>query len=485
MFKKKIGPELESEPKIAANGYISRENPRALPNTLKDLCQNNESNKKKEPNDAIGLLIWRKAADGDTKDLLELIAEWCGNDVMNWKRQTKHHHYTTPLYVASLYGRKDCVTALLIVPNINVNLTDSQGYTPLHAAVNRGNFDIVKLLMDKPGIKPNISSSNDFTPLGLAVHTNNKKIVELLLSDHKVDPNIGTPIFFPILSKKSDSTILKMLVSHKNIDVNVNPNGKTPLYYAVKNKLPDMVECLLSHENIDVNCKNENEETPLYIAVDIINPDIVKSLLANKNIDVNIQTKLVTPFDHALAIFIFFYLWQGPLTQSVETFKRSYVRDIITILNLLRKKGAAVTENFKLLEFNDLQKYTQEHADDGFEALDYNVKEENDKMKDAAKFLFLEYCTDPGDVVDIDIVRYIYMAWSKESDFLNKDCNNKILELLDTREKRSGHRYKSSPVPVIPVTVIGGSKKLKKTKRRHNKKRKSVKRKPIKNSSPL
>ena len=321
-----------------------------------------------------------------------------------------------------------------------------------------------------------------FTPLGLAVHVENIKIVELLLSYHNVDPNIGTPIFFPILSRRSSSTILEMLVSDERIDINAKVNGKTPLYNAVKNNIPTMVECLLSHTKIDVNCQNDDEETPLYRAVDIIKPDIVKSLLANKNINVNLKTKGITPFDHALAIFIFLSFWHGPMNRELITFLDPTIKDIIIILNLLREKGATVTEKFKFLEVNDLKRYTLEESDDEL-TIDFDIEEENKKMKTIATQLLIEQCSKSGNTIDIDKIRYTYMAFSKEINSLNKECNDTILKLLETHEKRLGRRFHLPPVEGVPVK--GGSGKKKKTKRRHNKKRKSVKRKPIKNSSLL
>jgi hypothetical protein len=148
------------EPKTAEKGYTLTENPITFQKTLRDLTRDCQSNKEKKPDNTIDLSIWKAAADGDTKSLLELIAKWCGNDVMNW--ENPRYEKSTPLFAASLANRKDCVTALLSVPNIDVNLNNSQGYTPLHAAVIKNRYEIVKILMKHPIIDPNISSSNDF-----------------------------------------------------------------------------------------------------------------------------------------------------------------------------------------------------------------------------------------------------------------------------------------------------------------------------------
>jgi hypothetical protein len=108
------------------------------------------------------------------------------------------------------------------------------------------------------------------------------------LSDIKVNwtYNRQTPLY--IACENNREKIVKLLLTHQNIDVNMGYYGKTPLYVACENNYEKIVELLLKHPEIDVNMKY-NGETPLYNVYMINRENIVKLLLNDTRIDYTID----------------------------------------------------------------------------------------------------------------------------------------------------------------------------------------------------
>ncbi len=85
--------------------------------------------------------------------------------------------------------------------------------------------------------------------------------------------------------------IIQLLLTYEEIDINArNINSYTPLHYAVKNKNPEVTRLLLSHPKIDVNVKSDFKWTPLHFAVENENPEVTRLLLSHPKIDVNVKS---------------------------------------------------------------------------------------------------------------------------------------------------------------------------------------------------
>lgn len=91
---------------------------------------------------------------------------------------------------------------------------------------------------------------------------------------------------------RGDTDILKLLLAHPNIDVNIQNDEGTPLHYACEGRRgTEIVKELLARPEIDINLKNEREETPLHYACEYDETEIVELLLAHPEIDPNLKNK--------------------------------------------------------------------------------------------------------------------------------------------------------------------------------------------------
>jgi ankyrin repeat protein len=99
---------------------------------------------------------------------------------------------------------------LLSKKDIDVNLTNKEGWSALHEASSTKYLSIFKLLVNHPNININIKNNFQETPLYIACCHKNIKKVKLLLQhpDIKIDFNIYTfrnniDIYYLLKSKKN------------------------------------------------------------------------------------------------------------------------------------------------------------------------------------------------------------------------------------------------------------------------------------------
>ena len=237
---------------------------------------------------------------------------------------------------------------------------DTEQLTLLNIAVRKGNIDIIQLLLKLPGINtnsvsiknyklnPNANYSYDFyfkvkdekTILFEAVESGYFDVVQFLLKNINLDVNcklLNKKVHHDYFStacmhyeftyeklllhqaiKKGNTSIIKLLLSNPNIDINLESSEKileaggcimyekketvikkSSLYYAIKIGNIKLLQVLFEKPNIDVNLgiKEEfseykgteivQEKTPLYLAVEKQDLEIVKLLLENPQININ------------------------------------------------------------------------------------------------------------------------------------------------------------------------------------------------------
>lgn len=212
----------------------------------------------------------------------------------------------TALHAATIKGHSDVVKVLLECPTIDVNLVDAAKRTALHMAVGNGRADIVRLLLYACGIHVNAVDGFVRTPLFEAVRDNKVEIAAILLADQRVNAGAWFLAKTP-LHKAIDNCNFEMvetlLSSNAGVYV-VNERdekyGMTPLYVAASRGFHDIVQRLLSLENIDVNAWSRMAFTPLHAAARGNHVHTLRALLERDDILVNTcAVNRLNPVSHA------------------------------------------------------------------------------------------------------------------------------------------------------------------------------------------
>ena len=163
----------------------------------------------------------------------------------------------------------DVEKAVEVVLNegVDINIPGKSNRTPLLWASLSASGEFIKTLIDL-GADVNAQRTDDkVAPLCLAAGCNNYMAVDILLK-HGADVghlNISKTAGLHDCAQNGFLSVSRLLID-SGCDINLRSNeGKTPLYWAVKNKHKYIVKCLLESE-ADVNVKyKENASERIYL----------------------------------------------------------------------------------------------------------------------------------------------------------------------------------------------------------------------------
>lgn len=194
--------------------------------------------------------------------------------------------------------------------NININETDSYGYTALMYISDREDFydyelDFVELLLEK-GANPNIKHKNKnghmSTALSLAISNGHTNEIELLLkygADANFQDGFGNTLLSLHLYIKSRwISILRLLAQYSDPNIQ-NKKGVTALMLACNPDYFEVLEILVTR-NANLDLQKRNGNTALMIASKYANDKAIK-LLINHGANVHIVNNYgETAYDIAL-----------------------------------------------------------------------------------------------------------------------------------------------------------------------------------------
>ncbi|XP_030295187.1 ankyrin repeat and sterile alpha motif domain-containing protein 1B isoform X1 [Sparus aurata] len=195
----------------------------------------------------------------------------------------------TPLHHASLNGHREVVLKLLQF-EASTNVADSKGCFPLHLAAWRGDVDIVRILIHHGPSHCRVNQQNHEreTALHCAAQYGHSEVVSVLLQE-LTDPTMRnsqqeTPLDLAALYGRLQ--VVRMLVSaHPNL-MTSHTRRHTPLHLAARNGHHSTVQTLLE-AGMDVNCVTENgsalHEAALFGKMDVVR------LLLHSGIETNLR----------------------------------------------------------------------------------------------------------------------------------------------------------------------------------------------------
>ena len=203
----------------------------------------------------------------------------------------------TPLFAACSPNnprKKETIEALLKHSNININAVNQRSATPLHILAENGDKESCALLLSRPDLQHDAKDNYLWTPLHSASSVGNNETLEALLDSGFYDVNAPdlsekTALFWAIAAARSDTEsgnpllCVKLLLPSSNIN-HKNTDGQTCIHFAMSIFNKEIIEELLSSDDIDINKQDNDGNTPLHIAIREKNEDAVELLLKRSDI---------------------------------------------------------------------------------------------------------------------------------------------------------------------------------------------------------
>ncbi|RXW15115.1 hypothetical protein EST38_g10739 [Candolleomyces aberdarensis] len=195
------------------------------------------------------------------------------------------------LLAACRGGREAAVKALLLKPDIDVNVEDGFGWTSLAHAAWSNHHGICHMLLARPEIQLYAGKAS---PLVRAAFRGHHEIVQMLLQPtHGADTNVteeGCTVL-EAASYSGSTPLVETLLARDDIDVNLGRHP--PLIVAVCKGHTAIVKILLAHRHTNVNIRDSSgyfqryEPTALFLACRRGPPEVVEALLHHPDIKIS------------------------------------------------------------------------------------------------------------------------------------------------------------------------------------------------------
>jgi len=182
---------------------------------------------------------------------------------------------------------KDWETVKILLKQKDVDLNLNQGKLGLlHLAYWDYNYEMMKFLLQDQRIDVNWKNSQGASLLFLACRDENFPLIQLLLNHPNINPNSidleghYTPLHYT--SFHNQTKVAKLLLSHKNIDVNQIVGEATAFFIACQEGKIEMFTLLLNDPRTDLNRPGAEGISPLLILCDRGDLPFIKLLLSSK-----------------------------------------------------------------------------------------------------------------------------------------------------------------------------------------------------------
>ena len=185
-------------------------------------------------------------------------------------------HFKTPLMMAIRHKSVGGLQLFLAREDIQVNAKDGFGGPALHLAVIYYSVEVMRLLLAREDIQVNVTDNQGSTALHVAAAYSKFEAVQLLLARDDLEVNAtdknGKSALFCAVKNFHCTLELEMaelFLARGDVDLNIRDmDGYTPLYHAVRSGLPDVVQLLLTREDLEISIEDGEGERLVSLAED-------------------------------------------------------------------------------------------------------------------------------------------------------------------------------------------------------------------------
>jgi ankyrin repeat protein len=167
----------------------------------------------------------------------------------------------TPFSWAVTNADLSIVKYLVRTGRVPIDQPDGTGRTPLSWSAEHGRLGVVEALLSKDAVDANLKDFSGRTPLYWAIRKRNVKVMEILIKK-----DIDT-LKMMVLEQTEQPDRVKLLLDAGYDASKLDPNGRTPLHYAVSAKNIESARHLISSGRSSINWKDNSGVTPLSLAV--------------------------------------------------------------------------------------------------------------------------------------------------------------------------------------------------------------------------
>ncbi|NWQ67399.1 RIPK4 kinase, partial [Neopipo cinnamomea] len=191
-----------------------------------------------------------------------------------------------PIHIACQYGQENIVR-ILLRRGVNVNIKGKDDWVPLHYAAWQGHLPIVKLLAKQRGADVNVQTVDGRTSLHLAAQRGHYRVARLLI-DLESDVNVRNALLqtaLHIAAETGHTSTSRLLLKHGADIEAATAEGHTALHLASRSGHLATTK-LLMDERASVLARGPLNRTALHLAAENGHSEVVEELVSAENINV-------------------------------------------------------------------------------------------------------------------------------------------------------------------------------------------------------
>ncbi|NXD99929.1 RIPK4 kinase, partial [Chaetorhynchus papuensis] len=193
----------------------------------------------------------------------------------------------SPIHIACQYGQENIVR-ILLRRGVNVNIKGKDDWVPLHYAAWQGHLPIVKLLAKQRGADVNVQTVDGRTSLHLAAQRGHYRVARLLI-DLESDVNVRNGLLqtaLHIAAETGHTSTSRLLLKHGADIEAATAEGYTALHLASRSGHLATTK-LLMDERASVLARGPLNRTALHLAAENGHSEVVEELVSAENIDIS------------------------------------------------------------------------------------------------------------------------------------------------------------------------------------------------------